>query len=86
MPIGRLSTTVWVEGAQHKKVQRKTAKKWYLTVLQLLDLPAPKNNTYMFITKRCLHLANVFDVFRIVLHVFRQKIQCLNTKCFDKDH
>ena len=31
MPIGRLSTTVWVEGAQHKKVQRKTAKKWYLT-------------------------------------------------------
>jgi len=37
-------------------------------------LPAPKNDTHMFITKRCLHLANVF---RIVLHVFRQKYSVL---------
>ena len=59
--IGRLSATVWVEGAQAKE-------KWYLTAAC-----AQKNDTYIFITKRCRHLANVFHVFRIVLHVFRQK-------------
>ena len=59
---------------KHKKVQRKTAKEmWYLTVLQLLDLPVPYSHAKTTHTKRCPHLANVFHVFRIVLHVFRQK-------------
>jgi len=67
MPIGRLSTTVWVEGAQAQEGTTQNCKENGIWLL-----PAPKNYTYMFITKRCLHLANV-DVFRIVLHVFQQK-------------